>query len=86
MTSQDSGEQVTPSASSNGTSVSAIIACNSVSIFVCFITLSLYTTLSLKKKYKRLMRRTSLTLAACMASSDLILHVSIIVSMHTIGS
>ncbi|KIM25629.1 hypothetical protein M408DRAFT_40298, partial [Serendipita vermifera MAFF 305830] len=60
----------------SGTSVAAILACNSISIAVCTINLFLYIALSLKHKYKRLMRRTSLVLATCMASSDLILHCS----------
>lgn len=62
---------------SNGTSTPTIIACNSISIAACTLTLALYFVLSFRKKYKRLMGRTSLSLAACMAGIDLILHVSL---------
>lgn len=76
MASQVSSDQSTSDSPSSGTSVAAILACNSISIAVCTINLFLYIALSLKHKYKRLMRRTSLVLATCMASSDLILHCS----------
>lgn len=67
----------TPSEEVNGTSTTAIIICNAISILACLVALSLYLILSLNRKYRRLMKRTSLALAACMASSDLILHVSL---------
>ncbi|PVG03713.1 hypothetical protein CPB86DRAFT_304101 [Serendipita vermifera] len=53
------------------------MSCNTISIIACVITLNLYIVLFLKPKYSNLMRRTSLVLAACMAGSDLVLHVSL---------
>jgi hypothetical protein len=75
MTSVNASAQSDDDSLSSGTSIPTIIACNSISILACLVTLSIYAVLSMKAKYKRLMRRISLVLAACMASSDLVLHV-----------
>jgi hypothetical protein len=75
MTSVNANTQPDDDSISSGTSIPTIIACNSISILACLVTLSIYAVLSMKAKYKRLMRRISLVLAACMASSDLVLHV-----------
>ncbi|KAG8867482.1 hypothetical protein FRC20_005637 [Serendipita sp. 405] len=74
MDSNTSLNSTSPNPGTNGTSIATIITCNSISILTCFLTLSLYLSLLLHRKYRRLMRRTSLVLAACMASSDLVLH------------
>lgn len=63
-----------PVPETSGTSNATIMACNAISIAACASTLALYFTLLSTSKYRRLMRRTSLVLAACMASSDLVLH------------
>jgi hypothetical protein len=75
MNSTNPDEQPSDDSLSSGTSIPTIIVCNAVSILACLVTLSIYGVLSMKGKYKRLMRRRTLVLAACMASSDLVLHV-----------
>ena len=52
----------------------AVIATNSISLAACIFTISTY--IYLRRKYPRLMVRTSLRLTIAMACSDAILHVS----------
>lgn len=61
---------------SSGTSKLTITLCNSTSIVACTLVLSVYLFLVSQHAYRRLMKRNSLVIAACMAFSDLILHVS----------
>jgi hypothetical protein len=58
-----------------GTSSQAIIACNSISIVACVLVIVIYALLH--RKHTRLMQRTSLVLSCAMATSDLLLHVSV---------
>ena len=54
----------------------AVMATNSISLAACIFTISTY--IFLRRKYPRLMSRTSLRLSIAMACSDAILHVSFV--------